>query len=408
MLIPAQALQVLPAPAKPRLNSKHSFYQLTMKLPKPMSLKEIAAIIGGQLHGPNDLIVENIATSPFEACESDLAFAFDKKLLKEIENCKAKALIVPVGFKLDRPFIAVERPNLAIYKVLSVLQPKRYYPALGIHATAVVDSSAEIHPEAAIGPYVVIGAKTKIGARTKIMAGTVIGGEVTIGQDCLFYPNCNVSDYVKIGNRVILQQGASLGADGFGYVTEKLSNMERRMAGMKELSLESNPMLKIPQIGTVIIEDDVEIGSNTTIDRATIGATTIGRGTKIDNQVMIAHNCKIGEEAIIIAQVAIAGSCSIGERVILAGQAGIKDHITIGRDAIIEGQAGVMRDVEPEDIQVGAPARPVRDFMSQVAAAKKLPKLLDEFRALSKRVYELEAQLAENSAGGVCVGSPNS
>jgi UDP-3-O-[3-hydroxymyristoyl] glucosamine N-acyltransferase len=291
--------------------------------------------------------------------------------------------------------ILVERPNLAIYKVLSALQPKRYYPAVGIHPTAIIDPSCEIGDEVALGPYVVIGPKTKIGARTKIMAGTVIGGEVVIGQDCLIHPNCVIADYVIIGNRVILQQGAGLGSDGFGYVTEQPSNMELRLAGVKELSLAPNPLLKIPQIGTVIIEDDVEIGSNTTIDRATIGATKICQGAKIDNLVMVAHNCTIGREVILVAQVGVAGSCLVEDRAILAGQVGVKDHITIGRDAILEGQAGVMRDVEPEDVQVGAPAIPVREFMTQVALNKKLPKLFDQFKAMQKKVAELEKELEQ-------------
>jgi UDP-3-O-[3-hydroxymyristoyl] glucosamine N-acyltransferase len=216
-----------------------------------------------------------------------------------------------------------------------------------------------------------------------------------------------IADYVIIGNRVIMQQGAALGSDGFGYVSERPSNMELRLAGVKELSFEANPLLKIPQIGTVIIEDDVEIGANTTIDRATIGATRIGKGTKIDNLVMVAHNCTIGKETILVAQVGVAGSCSIGDRAILAGQVGVKDHITIGRDAILEGQAGVMKDVPDEDVQVGAPAIPVRDFMTHVAHTKKLPKLFDEFKALQKRVAELEKEL-ERAGGGALVRGPKS
>ena len=169
---------------------------------------------------------------------------------------------------------------------------------------------------------------------------------------------------------------------------------------MTELSFESNPLLKIPQIGTVIIEDDVEIGSNTTIDRATIGATTIGRGTKIDNQVMIAHNCTIGKDVIIVAQVGIAGSCTIGDRAIIAGQAGLKDHIIIGHDAIIEGKAGVMKDVEPKDIQVGIPATQVKEYMTSVVSTRRLPKFFAEFRALQQRVAQLEKVQESTFAGG--------
>ena len=374
-----------------------------MKLPIPMTLTQIASVIGGRVQGPADLTVSSIATSPLHATESDIALAFDKSFLKQVDQCKAAALVVPEGFQSDRPLILVERPKLAIYKVLSALAPKRYFPEPGIHPTAIVDPSCELGEKVAIGPYVVIGPKTKIGSGTKIMANTTIGGEVVIGQNCLIHPGCMIADYVIVGNRVIMQQGAALGSDGFGYVTERPSNMELRMEGIKELSFEPNPLLKIPQIGTVIIEDDVEIGSNTTIDRATIGATKVGKGTKIDNLVMIAHNCTIGKEVILIAQVGIAGSSQVEDRAILAGQVGVNDHIKIGRDAILQGQAGVMKDVAAEDVLVGAPAIPVRDFMTQVAHTKKLPKLFDEFKALQKRVAELEKELERVSGGGALV-----
>jgi UDP-3-O-[3-hydroxymyristoyl] glucosamine N-acyltransferase len=376
-----------------------------MKLPIPMTLTQIASVIGGRVQGPGDLTVSSIATSPLHATESDIVLAFDKDFLKQVDRCRAAALVVPEGFKSERPLILVERPNLAIYKVLTALQPKRYFPEAGVHPTAVVDASCELGDRVAIGPYVTVGPKTKIGNGTKIMSHVTIGGEVVIGEDCLIHPGCMIADYVIIGNRVIMQQGAALGSDGFGYVSERPSNMELRLAGVKELSFEPNPLLKIPQIGTVIIEDDVEIGANTTIDRATIGATKIGKGTKIDNLVMVAHNCTIGKETILVAQVGVAGSCSIGDRAILAGQVGVKDHITIGRDAILEGQAGVMKDVADEDVQVGAPAIPVRDFMTHVAHTKKLPKLFAEFKALQKRVAELEKELERAGGGALVHGS---
>jgi UDP-3-O-[3-hydroxymyristoyl] glucosamine N-acyltransferase len=287
----------------------------------------------------------------------------------------------------------VARPNYAIFKMLSAFPVKRYWPEKGIHPTAVIDPSCQLAEDVAIGAHVVIGPKTKIGARTKIMAGTIIGGEVTIGDDCLMHSGCRIADYIRMGNRVILQQGASIGSDGFGYVTERPSNMELRMGGINELSDEINPLLKIPQIGTVIIEDDVEIGANTTIDRATIGATKIGRGAKIDNLVMIAHNCQIGQEVIVVAQVGIAGSCNIGDRVIVAGQAGLKDHITVGKDAILEGQAGVMKDVEQGAVLVGSPAQPVRDFMMDVVLSRKLPSMFDQLKMAQKKIAELETKL---------------
>jgi len=366
-----------------------------MKLPAPMNLGQLAAFIGGKVQGPSDLVIESVATSPLEATESELAFVFDKQLLKHIDKCKAKAIIVPKGTKVDRPAIFVERPTFVIYKMLSAIGAKRHLPAKGIHPTAVIDPSAQIADDVAIGALVVVGANTKIGARTKIMASVVIGGGVTIGEDCLIHPSCMIADYVQVGNRVIMQQGASLGADGFGYVTERPSNMELRMSGINDFSEEANPLLKIPQIGTVIIEDDVEIGSNATIDRATIGATRIGRGTKIDNLVMIAHNCHIGNEVILVAQVGIAGSCNIGDRTIIAGQAGIKDHIKVGKDVIVEGQAGVMKNIEDRDIQLGSPAFSAKEFMTMTALTRKLPTMFDQFKAAEKKIAELQMQIKD-------------
>jgi UDP-3-O-[3-hydroxymyristoyl] glucosamine N-acyltransferase len=372
-----------------------------MKLPASMTLSQIAALIGGKVEGPGDLVVSGMSPSPKDATADDIALAFEKKYQKDLDSFTAKALIVPEGAVSKKPLVTVKRPNLAIQKILTALEPKRYHPAVGVHPSAVVDPTAELGENVAVGPLVVIGPKTKIGARTKIMASTVIGGEVTIGEDCLFHPCCMISDFVRIGNRVILQQGAGIGSDGFGYVTERLSNIERRMQGDTELSLESNPHLKIPQIGTVIIEDDVEIGANSTIDRATIGATIIGKGTKIDNQVMVAHNCRVGKEVLLVSQVGIAGSCVIEDRAILAGQVGVKDHITIGRDAILEGKAGVMKDVPAEDVQVGLPAIPVRDYMKYVATRTKMADIYDDVRRLKRQIAELEKRVGDGKPSEV-------
>ncbi|MBX9688025.1 MAG: UDP-3-O-(3-hydroxymyristoyl)glucosamine N-acyltransferase, partial [Candidatus Obscuribacterales bacterium] len=279
-----------------------------MKLPKEVGINEIAMLIGGKVSSKQGNVkVHSVSFTPLEAQEGEVVFLFDSKILDKVEQCKASIKIIPTGTKCSSPCIYVDRPLLAVQKVLTFFQPKRYYPEKGIHPTAVIDPSAEIGKDVAIGPYVVIGPRSKVGNKTKIMAGCIIGGQVEIGENCLFYPGCLIADHMKIRNRVILQQGAVIGSDGFAYVTQKESNLERRMSGKTELVKASNPHLKIPQIGTVILEDDVEVGSCATIDRATMGATHIGKGTKIDNQVMIAHNCKIGEEVLIIAQVAVGG-----------------------------------------------------------------------------------------------------
>ncbi len=364
-----------------------------MKLPKDVGIHEIAMLIGGKVQSNENVKVNAVCLTPLKAEQGEVAFLFDPKIIAQLDKCNASILILPTGTKCERPCVYVDRPLLAIQKVLQFFQPKRYFPEPGVHPTALVDPSCELGKDVAIGPYVVIGPKTKIGDRTRIMAHCVIGGEVQVGENCLFYPSCLIADYVKIGNKVVLQQGAVLGSDGFAYVTAKPSNMERRLNGNFDLVDESNPHLKIPQIGTVIIEDEVEIGSCTTIDRATMGATIIGRGSKIDNQVMIAHNVKVGQEVLIVAQVAVAGSCNIGDRAILAGQASVKDHIDIGKDAIVSGTSGAMRDVENGGVVTGTPAIPHREFMTQVVLLRKLPKMYNEMKSMKKKIEELEKLL---------------
>jgi UDP-3-O-[3-hydroxymyristoyl] glucosamine N-acyltransferase len=366
-----------------------------MDLPKEFSLAEIAAVAGAKVGSGGDTKVKRVSVSPLSAKEGDLALFFDPKMLDKLSECKATAVLIPEGVETKLPHIVVKRPQLALQRMLSAMQPPRFLPPAGVHPTAVVDPSAQLGEGVAVGPNVVIGPKTVIGKNTKIAAGSLIGGAVKIGENCVFHQGCLIADYVQIGNRVSMQQGASVGADGFAYVTERPSNMEVRMAGGKELSDDPNPPLKIPQIGTVIIEDDVEIGSYTTIDRATMGATVIGAHTKIDNLVMVAHNNRIGKECLIVAGAAIAGSCVIGDRVVMAGQAGLKDHLRIGKDAIIQGQAGVIGDLEDKAVVVGSPAMPVREFWEGVASQKRIPKINKQVREMQQRIEKLEKALLE-------------
>lgn len=372
-----------------------------MKLPAEMTLAQIAHVIGGRVEGPaevlKDLKISSVAVSPMQATEDDLALVFDEKLVAQLGDCKAKALVVTPGAKTERPRIVVDRPMLAVQKMLSAVAPKRHTPPAGVHPSAVVDPSTVLGEGVAIGPLVVVGPQCKIGAKTVIHPGTIIGARVEIGENCNIGAGCLIADVIKIGNRVILQQGAVLGSDGFGYATEHESNLERRLKGNRDLKDESNPHLKIPHIGTIIIEDDVEIGSCTTIDRSTMGATTIGQGTKIDNLVMIAHNCRIGKEVLIIGTTAIGGSCTIEDRAIISGSACIADHLKIGKDAIVEGMAGVISSVPAGDVQVGVPALPRREFIEQLIRFKKLKSTYSDVKQLKERVAKLEALLSEKA-----------
>ncbi len=367
-----------------------------MQLPSPMTAKEIAEIAEGQIRGNADVSVTSIALDPLKATKEDMALVTDRQILKFIDKCQASIMVVPHDLDYSsegQTVILVKRPKIAIQKLCQKLAPPRFYPEKGIHPTAIIDKTANVSKSACIGPYVVIGPHSKVGDNTIIMSHTSIGGKVEIGEDCLIYPSCLIADYTQIHNRVILQQGAGIGSDGFGYTTARPTNAEIIYVGghSSHLSEERNPHIKVPQIGKVIIEDDVEVGSYATIDRATIGNTIIGAGTKIDNLALIAHNCKVGKDCIVIGTSAIGGSCTIGDRSILAGGVKIKDHVVIGKDVVLEGLAGVMRDVEDCEIQVGIPATNAREQIKMHANMRRIPRINDDVRELKEKVRELEA-----------------
>ena len=255
----------------------------------------------------------------------------------------------------------------------------------GVHPTAVVDPTAELGEGVKIGPNVVVAAHAKIGAKTRILANCYIGEKAELGENCFLHSGINIGTRVKVGKDCIFHNGVSLGADGFSFVTENPDNIEQARKG-KELSENTQQVIfKIPSLGSVVIEDNVEIGANTTIDRGTIENTTIGANTKIDDQVMIGHNCRVGKGCLIVSQVGIAGSCVIGDRVVIAGQAGLADHINIGSDSIIAAKAGVTKSFPAKSIIVGIPAVPkkeiktVRDAGELIAKFKKYEPLLKGF-----------------------------
>lgn len=365
----------------------------------PMTAAQIAGFIGGTVEGDSNYQVSEIAVNPLTASENDIALVTSPVLLKKLKEIKAGIAIVPLGTKPvneNQILIFVERPKLAIQKICNTLKPQRFLPNSGIHPTAVIDETANVDKEACIGPYVVVGPHSIVESGTVIMSHTVIGGKVSLGKDCLIHPGCLIADYVQIGNRVILQQGANIGADGFGYTTEKPANAELLTKGKRdEMTDDRNPLLKIPQIGTVIIHDDVEIGAYATIDRATIGATIIGEGSKIDNLVLVAHNCEFGKDTITVGHTAIGGSCTIADRAILAGGVRLADHVSIGKDSIIEGCAAVVKDVPEREIQVGIPATKAREYFRSLNNTKNLPKLNNEVKELKKRIAELESRVLD-------------
>lgn len=347
---------------------------------KQYSLEEISEIIGGLLTKVEDVKISRIGP-PLLADENTLALALNEDEIENLTKTKAKAALVPIGVALDNiSTIESERPRLAMMKLLHLF----YMPpdsTAGIHPSAVIHPTAKLGENISIGPNVVISRNASIGKNTKILANTYIGRSVQIGENCLFHAGVNIGDNAIIGNKVILQHGVSIAADGFSFVTENPNNIENaRQEGNIKKDNSNQKIYKIPSIGSVVIEDDVEIGANTCIDKGTIENTVIGEQTKIDNLVQIGHNCKIGKGCMIVSQVGIAGSCKIGDRVVIAGQVGMADHIEIGNDSILMAKAGVTRSFPEKSILIGAPAVPRKEFIKQLKTMKKAEELINKFK----------------------------
>lgn len=287
----------------------------------------------------------------------------------QLEATGAAAVIVardfspPTGCRSDLAWIRVDNPYLAVAEALRAFHPADR-PAPGIHSTAVVAADAELGEGVHVAPRAVIGAGCSVGARTVVESGCVLGAGVRVGKDCHLHPNVTLYPGISLGNRVVVHAGAVIGADGFGYAQD----------GARQV--------KVPQVGTVEVEDDVEIGANACVDRATLGATRIGRGTKIDNLVQIGHNCRVGEHSVLCGQVGLGGSTVVGDGVMIGGQAGVRDHLRIGHGARVAGRSGVTDDVPDGARVAGFPHLEARQWRRAVAAVRRLPELLQRLRRL--------------------------
>jgi UDP-3-O-[3-hydroxymyristoyl] glucosamine N-acyltransferase len=339
-----------------------------------ITLNSLAVAIGARIEGDGGRIVHGIASLE-DAGAEDLSFVTEPRYAPLAEQTKAGAVIVPENFKAavaaSAAVLRVGNVDEALEKTLKLFAPATEVPPTGIHATAVISPTARLGENIAVGPGSVIGDGAVVGDRTAISAGAVIGRDVHIGTDCLIYPNVVVRQGSLIGDRVIIHPNATIGADGFGY----------RFADGKHK--------KIQHIGIVVIEDDVEIGANCCIDRAKFGRTVIGRGTKIDNLVQIAHNVKIGSHCIIVSQTGIAGSARLGKYVVLGGQVGVRDHVRIGDNVMVGATSAVDQDLEANCKAVGTPALPVKEFFRQLAVIQKLPQLDKQIKQIQARIDEL-------------------
>jgi UDP-3-O-[3-hydroxymyristoyl] glucosamine N-acyltransferase len=328
---------------------------------------EIAEAIGAEVVGDPDLTISAIRSLE-EAGEGDLTLMMSSKQLGELSSCGASAAIVSDGVECrGKTLLRTKNPMFALAKALELVYPKSISHPQGVHETAIIGKGARIGENVAIGPHSVIGDSCEVGDGTIIYGGVHIGSETRIGADCIIYQNVSVRERITIGNRVILQCGCVIGVDGFGYAfTEK-------------------GFYKVPQVGTVIIEDDVEVGGNSSIARAALEATVIGRNTKIDHGVVVGHNAVIGNSCIFSGQSGVAGSTRIGDGVICGGQVGIGDHLKVAGGVRLAGRSAVARNIDEPGDYMGTPAKPVERFRLIQACINKLPEVVEAVMGSSKK-----------------------
>lgn len=338
-----------------------------------MKIIKIADFINGKLTGDGEIEIFNVASIE-KAQKGEISFIENAEFVKKDQQITASCLIIPENLtaKLPCSTIKVKSPKLAFAQIAGFLHPPiKREP--NIHNSVAISQTASIGRDVFIGAFCCIGENSIIGDRTQIRAGAIVGDNVTIGEDCMLHPNVFIEDNSEIGNNVILHSGVSIGTDGFGYVRDK------------------NEYIKFPQIGKVIIEDNVEIGANSCVDRGALGETRIGEGTKIDNLVQVAHNVTIGKRVIIAAQTGISGSVIIEDDCIIAGQVGFADHTIIKKGAIIGAKSAVFPGkIVREGIWSGIPVQPMDEYKRQHAHIRSIPRLKEEIKKLKKKIYDSE------------------
>jgi UDP-3-O-[3-hydroxymyristoyl] glucosamine N-acyltransferase len=344
------------------------------------TLGEIARLINGELIGDSSLVITGFSGIK-EAQKGDLTFLANSKYFSLAQETKASAIITPRDATVNgKAIIRTDNPSLAFSNLLTQVGAQSAPHFKGIDINASIAKDAVIGKNVSIGPFVIIESGVKIGDNTVIYGGCFIGHKTTIGRDGLIYPNVTIRELTVIGDRTIIHSGTVIGSDGFGFVPA------------------DGRHLKIPQIGNVVIEDDVEIGANVTIDRARFDKTVIGQGTKIDNLVQIAHNVRLGKHCLIVSQTGISGSTVLEDHVTLAGQVGIVGHVTIGQGAVVGAQSGVSNSIPAKTIVWGFPAKEISEAKRVNAGVQRLPHYIKIIIDLKKRVEELEAKLKDKKA----------
>jgi UDP-3-O-[3-hydroxymyristoyl] glucosamine N-acyltransferase len=340
-----------------------------------LTLREILAHTGGELVGDGNVVITGLAKIE-EAGPGQLTFLANLKYSKHLSETGASAVIVPSGVETPegKSYIRAQNPYFAFLTAIRLFHPDTPFLEKGIHPTAVIGKDCRIHESVRIGGNVVIGNGCRIGKNTELMPGAVLGDDVIVGDDCVIHSNVSLREKVILGNRIIVHDGTVIGSDGFGF------------------AFEGGKYHKIPQIGTVVIEDDVEIGANAAIDRATLGETRIQKGAKLDNLIQIAHNCVIGEHTAIAAQAGLSGSTIIGKGVRIGGQAGFAGHLKVNDFAAVTAQSGVSKDVPPGVTVTGYMAMPHREAFKLEASIRKLPELLKQVKLLQEKIEKMEKE----------------
>jgi UDP-3-O-[3-hydroxymyristoyl] glucosamine N-acyltransferase len=339
------------------------------------TIAQIASQLRGEVLGDGSTPITGFSSAD-AAKPGDLTFADKESYFAAAERSQASGIIVSGPFtSATKPLIRVANARVAVARLLPIFFPPDAEPS-GVDATAVIDPTAQIDPTAHIGPHCVIRARARIGARSVLMAGNYVGRDSVVGDDVTLFPNVVLCARTKVGHRVTIHAGSVIGSDGYGYVFDEGRHR------------------KVLQVGDVVIQDDVEIGANAAIDRAALGSTVIGKGTKIDNLVHVAHNVVMGNHCLVMGQSGFAGSTQLGDYAVIASQSGIAGHLKLGRQATVGAKSGVMRDVPDGGTVLGIPACPDKQAKRQMIAIQKLPDMVHRLRALEQEVEQLKAAKA--------------
>jgi UDP-3-O-[3-hydroxymyristoyl] glucosamine N-acyltransferase len=352
------------------------------------TLGEIADFIGGAVRGDASICVTRIVQPAIAQGDSDLAFVLSPKEASVLESRRIVNAVVPAGIEgLSTPNqIVVSRPRLVLAKLTQLFE-RPVHVAPGIHPSAVIDPTANVGENACIGPFCWVGPNCTIGNACRLVCSVSVGADVTIGDHTLLHAGVRIGDRCEIGSRVIIQPNVTIGGDGFAFVTPEPGSVEsvRKTGEVRSFNKE---IIRINSLGNVVIEDDVEVGAGTCIDRGTLGETRIGRGTKLDNLIQVGHNATVGSNCLIVSQVGLGGSSKVGNRVVIGGQSGLPDHVVVGDDVVVHARSGITGHVPDRAAMMGIPALPLREFMEREVKMRRLPNLIKDLKQQMESIVE--------------------